>query len=102
MRQYYFKLQKSTRKNKRLIGIYYYYDALGTPVIGKTHFGLKGGETYIDHGDKQKKENYIKRHHVGEDWSEPFTAGTMARFLLWNKKTLEESLDDYKKRFGLK
>ena len=25
-------------------------------------FGFKEGSTYIDHKDKQKRENYIKRH----------------------------------------
>ena len=25
-------------------------------------FGLKGGDTYIDHKNKQKRENYRKRH----------------------------------------
>ena len=29
-------------------------------------FGLKGGNTYIDHKNKQKRENYRKRH-LGND-----------------------------------
>lgn len=102
MKQYYFKLEKSNRKDKRFVGIYYYFDALGTPVIGKTHFGLKDGSTYIDHNDDKKKENYIKRHQVNEDWTKPFSAGTLAVYILWNKKTLDESLKDYKRRFKLK
>ncbi len=26
------------------------------------HFGLKGGQTYIDHNDIKKRDNYVKRH----------------------------------------
>ena len=26
------------------------------------HFGLKGGKTFVDHGDSEKRKNYIKRH----------------------------------------
>lgn len=29
-------------------------------------FGLKGGSTYIDHGDAIKRTNYLKRH-MGND-----------------------------------
>lgn len=29
-------------------------------------FGLKGGSTYIDHGDAVKRTNYLKRHLASE------------------------------------
>jgi len=65
------------------------------------HFGQKGGSTYIDHKDDEKKENYIARHKVNENWRDATTAGALARFILWNKKTLSASIADFKKRFGL-
>ena len=52
---------KSTRKDKRLEAIF----KDGTSI----HFGAKNGSTYVDHGDKKKRENYIKRHQVNEDWN---------------------------------
>ena len=53
-------LQKSNRKGKRFMTI----------INGKKyHFGLDGGETYIDHHDPIKRDNYIKRHSVREDWN---------------------------------
>jgi len=66
-----------------------------------TDFGLKGGSTYIDHKDDKKKENYIARHRVNENWNDPTTAGALSRFILWNKKTLKASIDDFKKRFNI-
>lgn len=87
-------IKPSTRAGKR-------YEATfinGDRII-KTHFGLAGGQTYIDHHDAILKRNYIRRHVVLEDWTDPTKAGTLARFLLWNKKTLQESIADYKMRF---
>lgn len=66
-----------------------------------THFGFKGGSTFIDHKDEKKKDAYIARHKVNEDWTDPIKAGTLARYILWNKPTLVASVKDYKKRFGL-
>lgn len=65
------------------------------------HFGQKGGSTYIDHKDDEKKDNYIARHRVNENWRDPTTAGALARFILWNKKTLSASIADFKNRFKL-
>lgn len=30
----------------------------------KIHFGLKGGQTYLEHQDKVKRINYWKRHYA--------------------------------------
>ncbi len=86
MKQYYVYLEPSTRKDKRFVLTYYYYDEFKKPIIKRTHFGLKDGNTYIDHNDDVKKRNYIQRHQVNEDWSKPFNAGTLSVFLLWNKR----------------
>ena len=65
------------------------------------HFGLKGGKTYIDHNDEEKKKNYLARHKVNEDWNKPDTAGALSRWILWNKKTLKSSIEDFKKKFKI-
>ena len=65
----------------------------------KTHFGYKGGSTYIDHKDDKKKDAYIARHKVNENWNEPTSPGALARYILWNKKTLSASIADFKSRF---
>jgi hypothetical protein len=46
------------------------------------HFGSATGQTYIDHGDKLKRLNYIKRHQVNEDWT-TVNPGALSRFILW-------------------
>ena len=64
-------------------------------------FGAFGYEDYTQHGNKIRKESYLKRHKAREDWTDPRTAGTLSRYLLWNKPTLEASIEDYIKRFNM-
>jgi hypothetical protein len=52
--------------------------------------------------DKQQRARYINRHKKNENWTVCDTAGSLARFVLWNKETKQASIDDYKKRFKLK
>ena len=84
----------SLRKGKRFVATF--EDPKKT-----IHFGSKGGSTYIDHHDKSKRENYLKRHEVNENWNEVNT-GSLSAFLLWGKSTnLESNLIRYVKRFDL-
>ena len=36
-----------------------------------------------------------------EKWDDPTTSGFYARWVLWHKKTIEESIADINKRFNL-
>ena len=65
----------------------------------RTHFGFKGGSTYIDHKDDKKKDAYIARHKKDLDTKDPTRAGYLSYYLLWNKKTLTASIADFKQRF---
>ena len=67
------------------------------------HFGQRGGSTYIDHSDKDKRAAYIARHSKnGENWSNPKTAGALSRFLLWGDSTsLRTNIASFKRRFNL-
>lgn len=81
-----------------------FYDSRNTKVK-TTHFGAKGMSDYTIHKDDARKKRYLARHDdkkTKEDWSKFMTAGSLSRYILWNKKTFEESLKDYKKRFKLK
>jgi len=86
-------IKPSTRKGKRF---------MATFNNGKTiHFGLRGGQTFIDHGDKIKRENYINRHKKNEDWTK-VNAGSLSRFLLWGDyTTLEQNHNVYMKKFNI-
>ena len=67
----------------------------------KVHFGYAGSQTFLDHRDEKKKDAYIARHRVNENFNNPTTAGSLSRFILWNKTTLSASIADFKKRFKL-
>lgn len=90
------EIGKSPRATKRLVATF----KNGNRII-KVHFGQQGSSTFLEHRDILKKENYIARHQVNEDWDNPIKAGTLARYILWNKPTLQSSIADFKARFGL-
>ena len=71
--------------------------------IKTTHFGASGYEDYITSGgDIARKMNYLARHKEREDWEDYMSSGSLARFILWNKPSLTESIKDYMNRFRLK
>jgi len=67
----------------------------------KVNFGQRHGETFIDHGDLEKRKNYIARHRPRENWDDPYSAGALSRWLLWENRSLPEAVRDYKIRFDL-
>ena len=64
-------------------------------------FGSKNASDYTIHKDDKRKNLYLLRHEKNEDWNNPITPGALSRWILWNKKTLKASIDDFKKRFNL-
>lgn len=67
----------------------------------KVHFGYAGSQTFLDHNDEKKKDAYIARHKVKENFNNPMSAAALARWINWNKTTLSASIADFKKRFNL-
>ena len=73
--------------------------------IKTTHFGAKGMSDYTIHKEPKRKKRYLARHDdkkTKENWDDYMSAGSLSRYILWNKTTYEASLKDYKKRFKLK
>jgi len=66
-----------------------------------THFGATGYSDFTKNKDEDRKKRYIARHSANESFRNPKAASTLARYVLWNKPTLEASISDYKKRFNL-
>ncbi len=99
------EISRSSKPEKKLMAIF--YDDEGKK-MKTTHFGQRGASDYTKHGDKERMERYLERHGGGfetstkEDWKDPTTAGSLSRWILWNKPGLKSSFDDYKSRFGLK
>lgn len=65
-------------------------------------FGAFGMSDYTIHKDDKRKNNYIARHKVRENWADPSTAGFWSRWILWNLPTISASLKDTINRFQLK
>jgi len=66
-----------------------------------THFGADGMSDFTKHKDTKRKKRYLSRHKKREKWNNYMTAGSLSRWILWNKPTLRESIEDYKKKFKL-
>ena len=69
--------------------------------------GMKDYTLYYDEDGKieanKHKKNYLKRHEAKEDWTKTglSTAGFWSKHLLWNKPTLDESLENIKSVYKL-
>jgi len=51
---------------------------------------------------KRKRAAYIERHRVMENWRDPMRAGTLSRYILWEKPTLERSIKKFAMIFKIK
>ena len=92
----YFTLQDGT-SNKRYKEIFYTDEG---KKIKTTQFGDKRYDNFTIHKDKKRKDLYRKRHHK-DKIDDPMTAGSLSWYLLWNKTTLEASIKEYERRFGI-
>lgn len=87
-------ITQSDRKDKRYVAIF--------DNGKKIHFGLKGGQTYIDHLDKAKRDAYLKRHQKNENWQDAYTPGALSKWILWGDSTnINKNIADFKKRFNV-
>lgn len=106
------KLFVSPLKSKKYRAIFYkdgkpfhHADFGGKGYRDFTLINDKDSEFYLS--DKKERdmvrERYIKRHSkMEEDFEDPYTAGSLSRWVLWEKPTLRSSWDFFKKRFGFK
>jgi hypothetical protein len=70
--------------------------------IGKGGFNDGGYWVVTKHKDVTRRQRYLSRHRgMGENWSDPTSAGALSQWILWNKPTFKASLSDYKRRFKL-
>lgn len=84
---------QSNRKDKRYLAVF----DNGT----KIHFGSKG-QSFIDHMDEAKRSAYLKRHAKNENWDDPYTAGSLSRWILWgDSSNVNANIKYFKQRFNL-
>lgn len=92
-------IKKSTRSGKKRMAV---FENLETGRTKTIHFGAAGMSDYTIHKDKERKKRYLARHKSRENWNNPITAGALSRWILWNKPSYRESVNDYKRRFKFK
>ena len=99
-------IKLSDKPDKRYMAVFYDKNKK----VKTTHFGYaitdengrkKYGSTYIDHKNDTLKNNYIARHKVNEDFNDYMSAGSLSRYILWEKKSLRDAINYYKRRFKL-
>ena len=92
-------IKKSTNPKKKLMAVFSSKDSSRTKT---THFGQRGASDFPTHKDEARKQLYLDRHRKRERWEDYTSAGSLARYVLWNKTTRQASINDYKRRFNLK
>ena len=95
---------ESPNKDKKLMAVFTFDDGK----TKTTHFGAKPYMDYTLYNKRDgkimanaKKRAYLERHKVNEDWNDYTSAGSLSRWILWNKPTVRASISDFKKRFNL-
>jgi len=91
------KISPSTQKDKR----YTAHFMLDNDKIKRVHFGSANHENYIIHKNEKRKNAYRKRHAKDLETNDPTRAGYLSYYILWNKPTLHESIQDYKQKFNI-
>ena len=87
-------LKKSNKPNKKLVITF------SEPNL-TIHFGSKNSSTFLDHHDKVKRSNYLKRHKVNEDWNQ-INAGSLSAYILWgNSSDMYLNLINYLDKFNI-
>ena len=90
-------IKKSTNRQKKYMAIFY----KDKKKIKTTHFGAAGMSDYTKHKNETRKKRYMSRLRKRENWNNYMSAGSLSRYILWNKPTLKASIADYKKKFNL-
>ena len=91
-------ISNSTRPGKKKMAV---FTNSSTGKKKTTHFGAAGMSDYTIHKDKERMKRYLARHKKRENWNNYTSAGSLSRWILWNKPSYQASVSDYKKRFNL-
>jgi hypothetical protein len=90
-------IKKSTQPKKKYMAVF----TDNGKKVKTTHFGSAGMSDFTKHKDEERKKRYLDRHRKNENWNDYKSAGSLSRYILWNKTTLRASIADYKRRFKL-
>ena len=90
-------IKKSNRSGKKMMATFKTKNGR-TKII---HFGAKGASDFTKHHDTVRRNRYIFRHHKDLGTGNPARAGFLSMFVLWNKKSLQGSISDYRRRLNV-
>ena len=88
-------IKKSNKSGKKMMAT---FETNGRKKV--IHFGASGMSDYTKHKDISRRNRYIFRHHKDLGTNNPARAGYLSMFVLWNKKSLQASIADYKRRLS--
>jgi len=67
-----------------------------------TKFGAAGMDDYTKTKDKEQRARYLQRHSSNENWSDPTSAGSLSKHLLWGESTsMMANLRAFRNKFNL-
>ena len=86
-------IQKSHLPHKKLEAVIY-----GKKTVP---FGSKNASDFTLHQDVERTARYVNRHKKNEDWTKSGinTAGFYSKHVLWNKDTIQKSVNDLNKKY---
>ena len=66
------------------------------------HFGSNVSKTFVEGATIEKRNNYLKRHSVNEDWNY-INPGSLSAGILWgDSNDIQENLKKFMKEFNIK
>lgn len=93
----YLEIKRSNIKNKKWTAIFYDHNKKKEKTI---HFGDNRYSDYTQHKNEFRKRAYLNRHR-NENWSNPKSAGSLSRWILWEYESFDSAVRAFRKKFGL-
>ena len=94
-KNYYFLDIKKSKGDKKYDAIFMNSKTGKNKIVS---FGKKGEKDYTQHNNKDLLEFYDFKHKKKENWNDLMSSAALNKYILWNKKTLESSIRDYKSK----
>jgi hypothetical protein len=94
-----FNLYNSSNPKKKLM---VKYINPKTNRLNTIHFGAKNYDDYLMTNNDTKKNAYIARHKVLENFDDFYSPSFWSRWVLWNRPNIIDSIKDIEKRYPIK
>jgi hypothetical protein len=97
----YVKLIPSPKTTKKYRMIFYDEDK---NIVKYTDFGANEMSDFTLHKDEDRKNRWLNRFNklINKYEDDPTKPMTLSHLILWNKKSLNSSYNDYRRKFNLK